>query len=199
MNYDAYVAELIKNPKYDSDWVNIAAKIMSEYMEYSEGLVTEEVLAKFTDEQLNVIYNALKNYGDHNPSPDIGYIRTLMDPELNATQMNLIDTVRNKDDRIIYKFMNPKISYSKLSFIAQAWLDCEYDMIEEYGIDAIYEMTIDQVYELYAAKKSNVDISNYKKKDGSLLPADKMAIIRHALELGLNVNYIEETDSITIS
>lgn len=174
---------LLKDPRFSSSWINTAKKIISEY-----NWDTNE-LAKYNSEQIEVIYDSLavvENKKDLNNEMDILY-----DPKLNATQMRLLLTAISKglkkDDLKIYA--DPNLAYAKSNYLLQALID---------GIDMSKYIDYDneQIYEIYAGIVNNVDITKY---DDINISAKKMGIIRHALEIKLDVVYDKNTKNITIS
>ena len=189
-DYNEIVEMLIENPAYSSDWIDIAAKLISEF-----GYTTDK-LEKFNPDQLNIIYNANKTYGDHTADPDENYIDKISNPKLNVTQMQLIDAARShgfwQDD--LYRLVDPELTYSKLNYLVQSLID-GFDIAKDYNPK---ELSAGQIYELYAAYKSKVDISKFFNPNDTHLVDDQLALIRHALELGLNVDYDVENNKIII-
>lgn len=183
-----YESSLLANPKYSSNWISIAAKILGEF----DDVVSLTSLTDFDAEQLEVIYELEKYIRDNLSSfTDSGYsLRTRFSSSYNATQLRLILTsyVKNVPTEIIDLFISPDIPYAKSNYLIQAYIDGS-DM-RDY-IDFNHE----QIYELYAGIVNGVDITVYNKKD---IPAEKMGIIRHALEVGCTVEYNNETKTITI-
>ena len=80
-----------------------------------------------------------------------------MNPELNATQMQLI--LIGYEKGIISKhmelFFNPNIPFSTSNYIIQALAEGYNDMINYIDFDS------DQIYEIYAAHKDNVNYETY--------------------------------------
>lgn len=191
-DYNEIVELLIENPVYSSDWIEIAAKLISEFG-YS---VIDDKLEKFNPEQLNIIYNANKMYGEHNADPDENFINNISNPKLNATQMQLIITARQNGfwQAELYRLIDPEISYSKLNYLVQSLID-GFDIAEKYDPK---KLSAGQIYELYAAYKSNVDISKFFNPNDTHLVDAQLALIRHGLELGLKVDYNAENNTIII-
>jgi len=189
--YEEVVRELIEEPKYSSDWIDIAAKLISEFN------YTVDKLEKFNNKQLNIIYNANKRYGEDNVNPDAPYISAITNPKFNDTQMQLLDTARQNDIEgdELKRLMNPSLSYSKLNYLVQSLID-GYDIAKEYNVD---NLSIGQIYEIYAAFKSGIDISSYFSPDNTELSDNQLAIMRHAAELGLNAKYDKSTKQIIIT
>ena len=157
--------ELIKNSKYDSDWIAEASKILS----FTED-VTEEMITDLNAVQLRVINEVIS---DSEVSIDINI---LLDKNLNATQMKLyyIGIKKGLTSKIMEQFLNPDIPYAKTNYMVQALLD-GFTGITEY-----LDFSPDQIAEIYAGMKEGV---NYKIYADSDLPAEYMNFIRHALSL----------------
>ena len=183
-----YESSLLANPKYSSNWISIAAKILGEF----DDVVSLTSLTDFDAEQLEVIYDLEKYIRDNLSSfTDSGSsLRTRFSSSYNATQLRLILTsyVKNVPTEIIDLFISPDIPYAKSNYLIQAYIDGS-DM-RDY-IDFNHE----QIYELYAGIVNGVDITVYNKKD---IPAKKMGVIRHALEVGYTAVYDRENKKITI-
>lgn len=162
--------QLSKNAKYDSNWINIASQIISE-TDY-----TEDILSKFNSEQLSFIRDAAKN--------DTIPMDKFMNPELNATQMQLI--LIGYEKGIISKhmelFFNPNIPFSTSNYIIQALAEGYNDMINYIDFDS------DQIYEIYAAHKDNVNYESFAKKE---IDGPTMQLARHALILNCDVEFVD--------
>lgn len=183
-----YESSLLANPKYSSNWISIAAKILGEF----DDVVSLADLTNFDAEQLEVIYDLEKYIRDNLSSfTDSGYsLRTRFSSSYNATQLRLILTsyVKNVPTEIIDLFISPDIPYAKSNYLIQAYIDGT-DMREYIDFDH------EQIYELYAGIINGVNITVYDKKD---IPAEKMGVIRHALEVGYTAVYDRENKKITI-
>lgn len=183
-----YESSLLANPKYSSNWISIAAKILGEF----DDVVSLTSLTDFDAEQLEVIYDLEKYIRDNLSSfTDSGYsLRTRFSSSYNATQLRLILTsyVKNVPTEIIDLFISPDIPYAKSNYLIQAYIDGT-DMREYIDFDH------EQIYELYAGIINGVNITVYDKKD---IPAEKMGVIRHALEVGYTAVYDRENKKITI-
>ena len=162
-DYEEY---LIKNPKYDSDWIRVAAQILSITDKY-----TDHDLAKYNSNQLSHILTIVKDNIDIALSAD-----------LNATQMQLIITaIKNNINPEYVNILNtPDIPYAVSNYIVLGLSEGFDDMISYIDYDP------DQVYEIYCGYKNNVDVSKYNLHD---IPAKDMALIRHALEIGKDASY----------
>ena len=86
-------------------------------------------------------------------------------------------------------YFNPEIPYVKSNWIVTGLI--EGLDLTGYDIDAYNK---DQLYEIYAGKKDGVDVSIYDKED---IPAESMALARHALILGLKPQF-DENKKLTI-
>lgn len=181
MNEKELELYLLDNPKYSSEWIKNATQLMIRC-----GFAEEE-LSKFDSEQLQLIVSV---FTSAEQNPDI-WIGGFLNPELNATQMQILLTGYSNGltTQQLQPYFNPEIPYIKLNWYITGLIEgidlTEYD-IEEYNKD--------QIYEIYAGKKDGIDISIYDKSD---IPATKMAIIRHALVLGLNPQF-DENKKLTI-
>ena len=103
-------AQLIMYPKYDSDWVQNAAKLMDEYK------WTVEDLDKFNASQLDIIYSA-EGYLKDIYITDYK-LNDIANPELNSSQMNLMFAGWQNDIPVdvIAKFVSPEIPYEFWDF-----------------------------------------------------------------------------------
>lgn len=168
--------QLIKNPKYSSFWIENASYLMEKYG------MSEELLAKYNAEQLEMI----KSVATSKESNDEIYLAGFLNPDLNATQMQIILTgySHNLKTEQLKPFFNPNIPYAKANWAIAAL--CEgYDLLKyiERGYDE------DQIYEIYAGLKDGVDVSVY---DDISIPAEKMAVAHHAMVLGLTATFTAE-------
>lgn len=181
-------AKLLMNPKYDSDWVQNAAKLMDEY-DCKVG-----TLEHFNAAQLDVIYDAKEFFND---MKDKKYSLTdIMDERLNATQMQLMLAGWRNDipRKILLRFVSPDIPYEFSNYALQAYL--EGNDMSPYinkGFDR------DQFYEIFCGLHNKVDVGKYATPE---IPANAMGLIRHALEIGYDTvvcdvanNYIGVTKS----
>ena len=171
----AYQLSLINNPKYDSDWVAEAAKILSN----EDNPLTEGELAELNALQLSVINEILASDKSTEDKNDI--INTLFGyKDLNATQMRLywIGISRGLTENIMERFLNPSIQYAKSNYVIQALID-GYTGITEY-----MDYSAAQIAEIYAGMKDDID---YKKYTNIEYSADFMNFIRHGLCLGIDM------------
>ena len=172
----AYQLSLINNPKYDSDWVAEAAKILSN----EDNPLTEGELAELNALQLSVINEILASDKSTEDKNDI--INTLFGyKDLNATQMRLywIGISRGLNENIMARFLDKNIPYAKSNYAIQA-ISEGFTGITEY----LDEFDASQIAEIYTGMKDGV---NYKLYAKSEYPAEVMNLIRHAMETGLNV------------
>ena len=168
-----YIKDVLDlNPAYDAGWVDAASEILSENPDYNE-----EYLAKFTAEKLMILKQALNSY-----KSDIEFLN-LLKPELNVTQLQIIMTAKNNnvENRWISVLSNPNISYQKGNYIAQGMVN-GYNMFDILDVN---QFDADQIYEIFAGIESKIDYKRYLNKN---YPAEIMGIIRHALQLGLDIN-----------
>lgn len=181
LNEKKVETELLRNPKYSSQWITSAAELIANY-DYGR-----EYLERYSADQLESILKAEK-YNSSNKKIDI---IVMLNPLLNSTQMELIYAALCNDVPIdiITKAINKDIPYSVSNYVVQAWLDGA-DMIKYIDYDP------DQVYEIYAGIHNGVDINKY---DNKLISAELMGIIRHALECNFNAIYNFDTNEILIS
>ena len=108
---------------------------------------------------------------------------------LNATQMELLYTavINGLDFNKACSIVKPDIPYIKLNYILQA-------MIDGYDLTEYIDYETDQLYEIFAGTQTKIDYKIYANKD---IPAESMGVIRHALEVGMNV-IINTDNTITI-
>ena len=178
-------SRLLRNPKYSSAWVETAAKILT-----SSNTFTEEKLAEFNAEQLEII-NAAIEYNEKAAEDARASIMDIANPELNATQMRLI--LAGQQNKIPIAFLKTVVSkdipYATSNYIVQAAVD-GYDMAKY-----VKGYNNDQVYEIYAGVHNNVDINVYDKPE---INADIMGLVRHALEIDKAVSIDMESGKVTI-
>ena len=184
----AYQLSLINNPKYDSDWVAEAAKILSN----EDNPLTEGELAELNALQLSVINEILASDKSTEDKNDI--INTLFEyKDLNATQMRLywIGLKNGLNNNIMVRFLNSNIPYAKSNYAIQAI--CEgFTGITEY----LNDFNANQIAEIYAGMKDGVDYKIYAKPEYS---AELMNLIRHAMVTGINVTLTFGNSSIEVN
>lgn len=180
MNEKELEMKLLDNPKYSSGWIQNATHLMTKC-----GL-TEEELNKFDTEQLQLIVSMFTS-AEQNPEIWIG---GFLNPELNATQMQILLTgySHGLTTEQLQPYFNPEVPYVKSNWAISALAE-GFDLT-----DYIDTYDKDQIYEIYAGKKDGIDISVYDKLD---ISAEKMAIARHALVLGLKPQF-DENKKLTI-
>ena len=184
----AYQLSLINNPKYDSDWVAEAAKILSN----EDNPLTEGELAELNALQLSVINEILASDKSTEDKNDI--INTLFGyKDLNATQMRLywIGLKNGLNNNIMVRFLNSNIPYAKSNYAIQAI--CEgFTGITEY----LNDFNANQIAEIYAGMKDGVDYKIYAKPEYS---AELMNLIRRAMVTGINVTLTFGNSSIEVN
>ena len=184
----AYQLSLINNPKYDSDWIAEAAKILSN----EDNPLTEGELAELNALQLSVINEILASDKSTEDKNDI--INTLFGyKDLNATQMRLywIGLKNGLNNNIMVRFLNSNIPYAKSNYAIQAI--CEgFTGITEY----LNDFNANQIAEIYAGMKDGVDYKIYAKPEYS---AELMNLIRHAMVTGINVTLTFGNSSIEVN
>lgn len=172
---------LLDNPQYSSGWIQSAVHLMLKCN------LKEEELIEFNAEQLELIVSM---FTSAEQNPDI-WIGGFLNPKLNATQMQILLTgySHGLTTEQLQPYFNPDIPYIKSNWAVTALTE-GFD-ISKY-IEEDYDK--DQIYEIYAGTKDGVDIYLYDKKD---IPAEKMAIARHAMVLGLKPQF-DENKKLTI-
>ena len=178
-----YIADILaRKTNCDAGWIDTASEILSKYPD-----LTEDTLELYTAEKLVYIKQALDNY-----SNDLEFLNLLFKPELNVTQMNIILTTKNNkvSNNWIAILSNPRLPYNKANYIAQGMIN-GYNMAE---IIDIHKFDVDQIYEIYSGiendrefRDSGLEGLDYKLYCNTNIPAEKMGIIRHALQLRLDV------------
>lgn len=179
---------LVNNPYLSSKWIACAKDLVinSKYN-------IDDLLYKYNTEQLEILkkitndekYNSVVHISDIEERNK--FILETFYSGLNATQMELLYTavINGLDFNKACSIVKPDVPYVKLNYILQA-------MIDGYDLTEYIDYETDQLYEIFAGTQTKVDYKIYANKD---IPAEKMGIIRHALELGLN---IEIKDNIII-
>ena len=174
-NKQDYVNELLQNPKYTSNFIEYASDLLSE-----GAFDSVEELEKFDSETLSTLKDATK-YKDKID------IKKLVNSGLNATQMYLyILGVTQKNipvEKMEVFLKHPDIPYAKMNYIIEALAD---------GADLLpyVNFSTDQLYEIFAGVKSGIAYTYYAFED---LSAEKMIIVRLALEKGLSVEINKDT------
>ena len=183
---EVIASELAENCKYDAGCVDEVSNILSTY---ADNGYTVEDFEKFTAEQCSLISQALKQYSD-----DKQFMNLILNRELNLTQMQIVLSARvNGVDKFEWldQLANKNLHYAKGNYISQGMVDGfnMFDMIDPYAYDS------DQVYEIFAGIKSNVA---YRRYCDPAIKSEKMGLIRHALQLGLNVTLGEASNALVI-
>lgn len=179
-NVETITNELMKNPSHDSNWVNNAANVIFN----SQNEYTEEFLSEFDASQIAVM-NDIINYS--NNSGDKIAEEKLFRKDLNSSQMMLLfEIIKMRDslpDLAIDKLIDPSIPYGKLGYIHKAFSEGLFKIVDYIDYD------INQIYEIFAGMINGLDYTKYANKE---ISAEKMGLIRHALELNMNVGYSDE-------
>lgn len=169
---DSLKEELQTTSSLASDkWIDAASKLVGKHnMEFSD-------IGLFDTEQLENILNAMEN-GDFTPEQ----IKSIMDINLNATQMSVIlmgyangGTV----EQLRPYFTNSGIPYIKMNYMVTA--------LVKYGVSMMPYIDFDphQIYEIYAGIVQGLPYEMYANKH---YPAEVMGLIRHALAIeGIDV------------
>jgi hypothetical protein len=165
--------ELLKNPAHSSTWIDNASHLITKC-----GL-TEAELSKFDTEQLQILVSVFTS-AETNPNIDIN---RFLNPELNQTQMQVILTgySHGLTTEQLDKYFDPKIPYVASNWAITAL--CEGFDLTSY-VNSEYDA--DQLYEIYCGMKEGIDISIY---DCIEIPSEKMSVARHAMSLGLKVQF----------
>ena len=173
---------LLDNPKYSSGWIQNATHLMCKC-----GL-TEEEVSKFDTEQLQLIVSMFTSAEQNSGI----WIDGFLNPELNATQMQLLLTgySHGLTTEQLKPYFDPSIPYVKSNWAINALM--EGFNLNHYVEDEAYDK--DQIYEIYAGNKDGIDVSVYDKAE---ISAELMAIARHALVLGLKPQF-DQNKKLTI-
>lgn len=181
---------LINNPYLSSKWIACAKDLVinSKYN-------IDDLLYKYNTEQLEILkkitndekYNSIVHISDIEERNK--FILETFYSGLNATQMELLYTavINGLDFNKACSIVKPDIPYIKLNYILQAMID-GYDLTEYINYET------DQLYEIFAGTRTKIDYKIYANKD---IPAESMGVIRHALEVGMNI-IINADNTITI-
>ena len=181
---------LINNPYLSSKWIACAKDLVinSKYN-------IDDLLYKYNTEQLEILkkitndekYNSIVHISDIEERNK--FILETFYSGLNATQMELLYTavINGLDFNKACSIVKPDIPYVKLNYILQA-------MIDGYDLTEYIDYETDQLYEIFAGTQTKIDYKIYANKD---IPAESMGVIRHALEVGMNV-IINTDNTITI-
>lgn len=178
VNKELVERNLLLNPKYESEWIETAVKLICEYG------WSEENLTEFNTSQIKIILKA-EEYNKENQNAPIN-INAFANPIYNATQMTIImDALQhNISTDVITSVVSPDIPYIISHYVLQAASESK-DMIKY-----VKGYAPEQVFEIYAGLHNNLDVSVY---DDATIEAPMMGLIRHALELGKTVEINKET------
>ena len=181
---------LVNNPYLSSKWIACAKDLVinSKYN-------IDDLLYKYNTEQLEILkkitndekYNSIVHISDIEERNK--FILETFYSGLNATQMELLYTavINGLDFNKACSIVKPDIPYVKLNYILQA-------MIDGYDLTEYIDYETDQLYEIFAGTQTKINYKIYANKD---IPAESMGVIRHALEVGMNV-IINTDNTITI-
>lgn len=185
---DAKVIEsrLLRNPKYSSNWIETAAKILS-----ASTMFTEKDLTNYNAEQLDILNGAIEFNAKADEAARVS-IPAIARPELNATQMRLM--LAGLQNKVPVEFLNKAITtetpYATSNYLIQGYID-GFNMSKYFkGYDN------DQIYEIYAGFRNKVDVTKYDKPG---ISSDVMGLIRHALEIKKNITVDIKSEILTIS
>ncbi len=181
MNEKVFEMKLLDNPKHSSGWIQNATHLMCKCG------FSEEELSKYDTEQLQLIVSMFTSAEQNSEI----WIDGFLNPALNATQMQILLTgySHGLTTEQLKPYFNPEIPYVKSNWAITALAE-GFDL-NDYDFNVFDK---DQIYEIYAGKKDGIDISVYDKVD---IPAELMAIARHALVLGLKPQF-DENKKLTI-
>ncbi len=178
MTKEEMIAYLMKNPKYDSAWIDKAAEMLITE-KYSE-----DFLFQFSADKLTMLEQAYTKYGPEAHDTDTTFIDLISNPMLNISQMQILFTAKSQgvDSSKLQKISDHNIPYGVMNYVAQAMID-GLDLTEEINV---LDFSIDQIYELVAGYHSGVD---YRMYADNRIPAESMNIIRAGLEVGYLISY----------
>lgn len=181
---------LINNPYLSSKWIACAKDLVIN-LKYN----IDDLLYKYNTEQLEILkkitndekYNSIVHISDIEERNK--FILETFYSGLNATQMELLYTavINGLDFNKACSIVKPDVPYVKLNYILQA-------MIDGYDLTEYIDYETDQLYEIFAGTQTKIDYKIYANKD---ISAESMGVIRHALEVGMNV-IINTDNTITI-
>lgn len=181
---------LVNNPYLSSKWIACAKDLVinSKYN-------IDDLLYKYNTEQLEILkkitndekYNSIVHISDIEERNK--FILETFYSGLNATQMELLYTavINGLDFNKACSIVKPDVPYVKLNYILQA-------MIDGYDLTEYIDYETDQLYEIFAGTQTKINYKIYASKD---ISAESMGVIRHALEVGMNV-IINTDNTITI-
>lgn len=177
---------LIQNPKYDSDWIGEAAKILSN----KENIFTEDDLANFNALQLMVMNEILSSGKSTEEIESVLKILFIDNANLNATQMRLYWVGRKNGltEDVMNKFLDPEIPYAKSNYAIQAITEGFTGIIEY-----LDHFDASQIAEIYTGMKDGIDYKIYAKPQYT---AEFMNFIRHAIMTGINLQITAGEDII---
>ena len=173
---DYTIRELKKNPKYDANWIEQAAKILID-----NEAITESILAPFNAESLYLIS---KVYNAENPET-MTLIEFLRDQtfKLNTSQIDVIlqawvDGVHTFN--ILFALADPSLPYSKTACIAKAATMGE----DLFNLNDINQYNAEQLNEICMWIALMMD---YKVYCDPSISATDMKLIREMLNDGRTV------------
>lgn len=172
---------LMMNPKFDADWITIAADMMIKEPDFFSSIK----LAKFSYQQLTHIRNAYDELKKKTPEGepfDFEPIEIIMNSALNATQIQILATGLVKDVGVNYVKLlaNPNIPYVTMDYVMGAIVDGYPEIMDYLAFEPL------QIGEIAAGMRDNLDYKSYAHKNFS---AEKMALMRHALFVGIPIEF----------
>lgn len=206
------VEMLIKNPKYDADWIekvqelmvpDSGCKLIPEISEYAD----LDKLANLDCRKLHTLSQVIKLCEDQDIKVKI--INAIVNEvELNPTQVQLlatlaanIDSEKDKEHKILATLLNPDIPYAVTNYVAKAIMEGFY-YIMVYVNEV--ETDIDQIAAIYATYADKcydeLELEKFIRNNKLIISADKINLLRH---LHMNkMKYevqIKETDDVVIT
>lgn len=174
-------------PEYSLEFVNAAKELIGKYNCEEEDILdicgTDAYKAEMLLEYMN--------YTNKNDTIiPFDFVFKEGKPNASVMRIRFLACTRGADIEKIRSLTDTKIPTEVINFLVQGCLD-GYDM-EPYK-----EFSADQVCEIYSGMKNGIDPVKYTD---IRISADKMGVIRHALEMKLSCDVVFDThtDAVTI-
>lgn len=179
------IDQLIKNPKYDSEWIDKASTLLA-----IDDSFSTDILETLSADQIEVLSDAIISNNSDNPNKvNINSLTNNGKYDLNATQMKIISAGYKNgiSDEVMQNFLDPNIPYVISNYIVHGIVE-GFDMLKYLnGYDK------DQVIEIYSAFKDGIDFYQFAIPS---ITAQEMYIIRCAINVGMNAYFNDNNELI---
>lgn len=171
---------MLMDASLTSDWIDATAKVFETFKVSDHSILDFKA---FTGTQVGMMIE-LARYLDNDIDKTFVWMQQM---PYNDTQLQLILKVLKAGVPIekLYNLVDPSVPYAVMNYIFAGIVD-GYNQLED---PKYLEYDQDQLCEIYSGLKDGIDISLFDNKS---IPSEKMAIIRHAITIGLKVEIGDE-------